>query len=253
MSHGPAGGYFPKDLFLDVSRGVGPTGWIGQHRFGRNSDVDAAEDIWSYGGDWVAPTAARIHAIVSDSGNDTSAGTGARTVQVSGLNGSYAITTETVTMNGATPVNTANSYVIIHHMLVLTAGSGGTNAGNITATAATDSTVSAYMVAGYAHTHLGIYQIPAGYTGYLFQWETSAQNTNANSIADLAFFIKPFGGIFYIESEVGLCVSGGSEHTHDWIFPIVVTEKTTLKTRCMAVSVANFDVQASFDLLLIPN
>jgi hypothetical protein len=40
------------------------------NKFGRNPDVDAAEDIWDGGGLWVPPTAARTHALVSSSAQD---------------------------------------------------------------------------------------------------------------------------------------------------------------------------------------
>jgi hypothetical protein len=40
------------------------------NKFGRNSDVDAAEDIWDGGGLWVPPTASRTHALVSGSAQD---------------------------------------------------------------------------------------------------------------------------------------------------------------------------------------
>jgi hypothetical protein len=246
--------YTPNsDFYLDIARGAGPAGWLGVNKFGRNQDVDAAEDIWGTGGNWVAPTAARVHAIVSNDANDTSAGTGARTVYVEGLNGSYAATSETVTMNGLASVNTANSYVIIHRMYVATAGTGEINAGNITATAAVDATVSITIIAGMGQTTFGIYQVPAGYTAYVLDWDTSFQNANANSTADVAFFVKPFGGAWNLKSEVGLSNAGDSMHTYEWRPRLKVLEKSIIKVRCTGVANANADIQTSFDLVLIPN
>lgn len=239
------------DFGLQVSRGS-ISGWIGVEKFGRNADVDAAEDIWGNGGDWVAPTAARVHSIVSSSANDTSAGTGARTVTVNGLDGSYVDTTETVTMNGVTPVNTANSYVIIHRMVVATAGTGLTNAGTITATAATDATISCTIQVGFGQSQFCIYQIPANYTGYLFAWRTSFQNSVANSSADVCLFTKPDGGAWNLKSSVGLSSSGSSAFTKNYTFPLSLAAKTTVKVRCVAVANANADIQAGFSILLIP-
>lgn len=116
---------------------------------GLNEDVDAGtETIWSNGALWLPPTAARVHAIVSSSTDDAAAGTGARTVRVRGIVANGTDTTEIVTLNGTTPVNTTNSYVHISELRLLTVGSGATNAGLITATAATDSTVSAAITVG---------------------------------------------------------------------------------------------------------
>lgn len=72
--------------------------------------------------------------ISSSSANDTSAGTGARTVRIT----YYTSTgdgpfTETVTLNGMTAVNTASTNIcFIERMVVITAGSIGFNAGTIT-------------------------------------------------------------------------------------------------------------------------
>jgi len=140
------------------------------NKFGEAPDCDSgvATDIWD-GADgststdeWVAPTAARIHALASGSANDAAAGTGMRTVEVYGLQTwDSEETSETVTLNGLTGVNTTNSYVIIHRMKGLTFGSGNTNAGIITATAATDSTVTAAIQAGEGQTLMAIYGVPS--------------------------------------------------------------------------------------------
>lgn len=77
--------------------------------------------------------------IASANANDTSAGTGARTVRITYLTstGSGPFT-ETVTLNGTSYVNTvATNICFIEQIEVMTAGSGGTNAGVITLKAAT--------------------------------------------------------------------------------------------------------------------
>lgn len=68
----------------------------------------------------------------SSNAADASAGTGARTVSVTGVDTSFARFTETVTMNGTTSVNMATANVLfIDKITVLTAGSGLVNAGII--------------------------------------------------------------------------------------------------------------------------
>lgn len=79
----------------------------------------------------VLRTAAATPFIVSDSANDTAAGTGARTVTVTGVTSTYALASEVLTLNGTTAVNMAGSYIGINSMTVETAGSNGINAGNI--------------------------------------------------------------------------------------------------------------------------
>lgn len=71
--------------------------------------------------------------IVSTSVNDTSAGTGARTILITYLSTDMSTyKTDTVTLNGTTAVNTnATDIALIERMVVATNGSGGGNAGTI--------------------------------------------------------------------------------------------------------------------------
>lgn len=68
----------------------------------------------------------------SSDANDTSGGSGAKTISVTGVTTSYARFTETVTMNGQTSVVLATASILfIDKITVLTAGSGLKNAGII--------------------------------------------------------------------------------------------------------------------------
>ena len=125
------GAYEPFEL--QVSRGQ-----IQGHStvivFGYNPDVDTTEEsVWPDGGTVQHPTVASVLKISSSSADDTSAGTGARTVHIEGLDGNYDVVSETVILNGQTAVNTTNSYLYVNSFYVVTAGSGGENAGNINA------------------------------------------------------------------------------------------------------------------------
>ncbi len=126
----PAGSSFE----LEVAKGNVP-GHSVINKFGRNTDVTAAEDIWGAGGNWTQVTAACTSNFASSSASDTAAGTGARTLTIYGIDGSYADVSETLTLNGTSNVATANSYWHIYRALVATAGSGGTAVGTITGTA----------------------------------------------------------------------------------------------------------------------
>lgn len=77
--------------------------------------------------------------IASASANDAAAGTGARTVSIVYYDQTGAGPfSETVTLNGVTYVNTvATNICFIEEIVVLTAGSGGVNAGILTLKAAT--------------------------------------------------------------------------------------------------------------------
>jgi len=240
-----------RNYGLEVAKGL-VANHIAVNKFGRNPDIDiSTEDIWSQGGTWVAPTTARVHNIKSTDVNDTSAGTGARTITVNGLNGSYVDTTETVTMNGTTDVATSNSYVIIHRMIVATAGSGGTNAGTITATAVTDASITAAIVIGKGQTQICIYQIPASYSGYLSSYGGSVSGgASANIILEL--FAKPFGGVFNLKGTINLAETGNTGFRRVYDTPLKFTEKTLIKLTATSDTI-NSDVVGNFDLILVAN
>lgn len=223
----------------------GIEGWSAVNKFGENVDVDAAEDVWYQGGTWVAPTAARVHAIVSGDAKDAAAGVGARTMRIYGLDGDYAEVTEDVTLNGTTPVNTTNSYTRINRMIVLTAGSEGDNAGAITATAASDSTVTASIGAGFNQTLQAIYCVPAGFTGYLMHYYGSVAKLTSATI-DLQLWIRPSGQVWQIKHVV----SATNDYVHhDFDLPLAVTEKSDIRLTAVP-STTNVDVCGGFDLVL---
>lgn len=217
------------------------------NKFGRNLDIDTAaeEDVWSYGGLWVPPTTARVHAITAGAADVAVTGTGARTLEIQGLDATFASVTETVNLNGATPVNTAYSYVIIHRMIVKTAGSGGKNAGIILATAATDATITASIEVGYNQTLMAIYQVPAGKSLYMSGYYASINATTAAK-ADVFLWAKPFGETWQIKHVQGIDSSGNGVLDRIFCPPVKFAEKTIVRISA-TVSANNTDVSAGFD------
>ena len=123
----------PADYIHHVALGD-VDGAITWHKFGYNSDVDTAstEVIASFGGSVNIMTSADTLDVVSSSANDTSAGTGAQSVLITGIDENHAYQIEVVTMNGVTPVTTTNSWLGVNRVVVLSSGSSNSNEGNIT-------------------------------------------------------------------------------------------------------------------------
>jgi hypothetical protein len=88
-------------------------------------------DVWKQNIVRTNPAAAVVLGVSSGNANDTSAGTGARTVRVTGLDANYNLLQETVTLNGQTKVVTVGTYLRVNKVEVLTAGTGGVNAGEL--------------------------------------------------------------------------------------------------------------------------
>ena len=244
---------------LQVSRGQ-----IAYHesiyKFGNNPEVaDSIETIWPQGGLYSYLSAATVLTVSSSSTNDTSAGTGARTVELFGLDGDYNEISEVVTLNGQTAVNTTQSYLRINRMIVRSAGSGGANAGIIYAGTGTVTTgVPANIYAtingdGTNQTLMALWTIPAGYTGYLMQYDVSNGTTsNTPAVCKLLLVARPYGEVFQTKDIKSLTTGMHIENT--LIIPVEFAEKTDIEVR--AVSSSNsvtFDISAAFEMLYIKN
>jgi hypothetical protein len=247
--------YGKNEVFgLQVSRGQiqGHTAVI---VFGYNPDVDTAEEsVWPDGGTVPHPTVASVLKVSSSSANDTSAGTGARTVHIEGLNGDYAVVSETVTLNGQTAVNTVNSYLYVNAFYVVTVGSGGVNAGDINVgtgvvTAGVPAVLYDIIATGYNNRTTGHYCVPAGYTAYMVQGLFSAGQ--ASGTTAVTGFLKQHGpdGILRVGA-----VSTVNNSAADYLFetPYMIPEKNCVGASAIGAA-SNNAVSSYFNIILIKN
>jgi hypothetical protein len=133
--------------------------------------------------------------IASASANDSSAGTGARTVKITYLDSTGAGPfTETVTLNGTTYVNTvATNICYIEQMDVLTVGSTGSNVGILTLKAATaggGATIGT-INATDRQTFWAHHYVPTGKESNITGVSVSHNGTTVGS-----------GGVFVVKSQM---------------------------------------------------
>lgn len=199
---------------------------------GHNQDIDtsATEDVWPQGGTLSYLSSAERMNLVSGSASDDSDGTGARTVLVSGLNGSYAEISETVTMNGTSNVLTELSYLRVHSIIVLTAGSAGSNVGIITATAATSSSVQCAMHATSGRSESIHFTIPRRYNGYVIGYVISSTKTGSGSpIVNIVGWYRPYGGAWVAGLDLNLDTSVNDTLTIENWLQTKYEEKTDIR------------------------
>lgn len=148
------------------------TGISTWNKFGYNLDIDTAaeEVIASFGGSVNIMTTGDTLDVVSSSVNDTAAGTGARMIQIIGIDENANVQSEFVTLNGTTPVTTTNQWLGINRVFVISAGSGNNADGTITITD-TSAVVGtqAEIVAGSNVTQQAIFHTPISQT-FLAKW-----------------------------------------------------------------------------------
>jgi len=221
-----------------------------------NQDVDtaSAEDIWEGGGFLVYLTAAETMEIASSDATDTSAGVGARTVLVSGLDTNYNEISETVTMNGVANVTTSNSYLRIHSLKVVTVGTDFDNAGNITATATTAATLQCLMGVGESISKNSQFTIPANKTGYILKTDFASTKTGAGQLPVVEFKckVKTLNGAWIQLFDVKFDTASESVVLIDQPVMIAIEEKTDIRTE-VSTTQNNTEVFLRLYLMLVDN
>lgn len=265
----PSAGQVPPEVA--IPKGL-ITGYSGVNKFGKTVNVDSgvATDIWDGANDapgaaspiWVPPTQARIHAITSTNDNDGKTGapssTGARTIRVYGLTDwDTAESSEDITLDGTTPVNTVNSYVIIHRMKVLTSGASGPNLGVIKATAATDGTVTAEIVVGDGQTQMAIYGIPSTQTAYVTNFYASCERSSPTGVhVDIkllwVFDVENQPTVRQVKHTLGLDQEGSTYVRHEYN-PYNGFAGPGIFILQASASANDASVDGGFDLILVTN
>jgi len=150
-------------------------------------------DMWEGAAAYPFMTAATSLELVSDNANDSAAGTGGRSVLVSGLNASFAQISETVIPNGTTAVALTQQFYRINSLILTSAGSGKVNAGQIVIRDAGAGTTRAIMTAGIGISRQAVYTVPAGYTLLLENVEMQINSSSGGGLSRGADCVLYFG------------------------------------------------------------
>lgn len=244
---------------LDIAAGRFQ-GYSTVNKFGTNADIDTAsvpEDIWEGGGVYTGFPDSTLETIsvFSSDANDTSAGTGARTIRISGLDTNYVAQSETITLSGVTPVASVNQYRRLHTATIMSAGSGGVNVGTITARhTTTTANVFLSIQPGRNQSNCSGYTVPAGYTAYMRALHCTirgtAQLTQAQAVEG-QIWTRTFGQPFRSRRPF---ISTSNSRLQDVIFGgLSFTEKSDIILRITTASDNNISVNGGYDLILVKN
>lgn len=221
--------------------------------FGFNSDVDTSQvSVWPLPSLIPFPSAALQMTVSSTSANDTSAGTGARTIVVQGLDANYNEVTETVTLNGQTAVTMTASLLRVNYAFVATAGSGNSAAGDIyigtgVVTAGVPATTYNIIKFDYNDTTTGSYTVPAGYTAYISQGLFSSGQASGSTQVQGRLVVR---GTNNIRRTAALTTLNNGVANYVFEYPLAVPEKTTIEATAIG-SANNNGVSSLFILVLI--
>lgn len=166
------------DLMLEVAAGRIRT-MRSLFKSGENPSIAAGaiQTIWDEGGLYSYPASATAMTISSSSGDDASAGDGARTVRVFGLDENWLWVVQDLTLNGQTAVSIPTPLLRVFRAFVLTTGISGGNRGDIyvgsgTVTLGVPANVFARIVAPPPlnnQTFMAVFTVPDGWDCHITQ------------------------------------------------------------------------------------
>lgn len=215
---------------------------IAVFKFGSNSDVDTVseEDVWSNGGLQSYLTSGEIVNIQSTDAADT------MDVVITGVNESWELTKETVTLNGTTPVSTVNQYLRIWRAQIAD-DAAVVNAGVITGAAAVSASVQFHIPAEDGQTSTANFTVPLGYTGFIYSLFGS---TSPGDTAEIKTLTSRSGSAFRVGAS--LEVSGEFTARYFEEYPLSFEEKEDIRFLAKALN-QNTRVFVSYQIILVKN
>lgn len=192
--------------------------------------------------------------LVSSSVLDTAAGTGARTVKIIYFTSTgVGPLTETVTLNGILPVNTvATNICFIEEMEVVTAGSGGLNAGTITLAVSTGGlggTLGTIAI-GNNITLWCHHYIATGKTARITAQWAGHDGTTVGSGATFVIRMRPIGITNAVEIHISdkfRLYGQSSSVQRNYGTPITIPGPARLLTYVTPETSTSINYRASFD------
>lgn len=207
------------EFLIEVAKG-NVAGHSLVHKFGAGQISSIFAPV-SQTSSYQTPTTAQALEFVSSSGNDTSAGTGAREITIFGLDSNWEEVTQTLDTNGTTAVQLGTDLTRLYRWFVSESGTyatetTGSHVGTLTIRDSggggndwSQLPISPFPV---GQSQIGAYTIPSGKTGYLMSKNVF---TDTGKTADIYFFQRtnvdtvaaPYSSMRLVERQVG--VSGG--------------------------------------------
>jgi len=216
---------------IDIAKGIVP-GRTAVRRFGHNGDCgDTEETIWEASSLYVYLTSAERLKVSSDAAaTDIPASTGAWTVLIYGMDANYRVITETVTLENPGPVTTIQSFLRVCIAQVVTAGTGGKNAGNISIKNNADTNTIGYIPIGENETHMALCTVPAGQRFIMLARQGGEL---AAKVSHILFYIREFGSVWRLKRDIVV------KDSHFYVrmsMPWLIPPKADLEVRATATA-----------------
>tara|TARA_R100000544_G_scaffold20565_1_gene10016 strand:- start:23184 stop:23960 length:777 start_codon:yes stop_codon:yes gene_type:complete len=240
---------------LNVQRGLVP-GVSAIHTFGRIPDittVDGFVTVTDNGQGYTGFDAVQAEkvSIVSNSNDDTPAGPGAHVLLLTGLGAGFVEQSETVVINGTTPVTTTLDYIRLNPVLVVVAGANGVNTGQILLTQEiTTSVIFGEIQPGNNRTLNSGYTVPAGKEAYI-RSGFATLGRKSNAVSEVKAMARRPGSVFQTAEWFSAHSQGSSYVQRPFVLPLISIPAGT-DIKIMANTDTNgVDVSAGLEMYLV--
>jgi hypothetical protein len=192
-SHGSPYWWYP----IYLRRGL-IEGWSAFDKFGFNSDLDTGveETIRQQGGLFTTPNSIGypLRITTTNAQDDFATGTGAKTLQITGVGSGWVEQTKTYNLTGNDTVVTSDLWLGVNRTVVFLAGSNHSAVGEINGSVYTDTTSINlfHIAAGESIDNSCMYWVPKGKTAYVDLFQSQGVRLNGGSSPIIEFKLNTF-------------------------------------------------------------
>ena len=240
---------------FDISNGL-RAGYSVEHIFGENPDIDSGDqaDVWDVGGLYAGfPTgSAETVEAFSSSTNDDLGGTGAEIIYIEGLDANYDVQTESITLDGTTPVPTTTTWKRIHRATVTQSANGANtsfNAGTITVRhTSTTANVFIGLPAATNRSRVCAFTAPANHNAFVHHFFCEIEG-QSSAVCEGALWIREFGMAPKLVAP--FTVKDNRTYNFEIYGGIKLGEKTDISLQISTSSANNVDVTGEIDIVIV--
>lgn len=230
-----------EEFDLNVARGK-VRGASQIHKFGAtpSQSINTTATIWDKGDTlypWSAFDTAGVLVVAQVGASDNG-----KTLTVQGLDGDFNLVSENFTLSSSGTVTGTQTFKRVYRGFL----TDGTNVGQINVSRG--GTQVLRIIAGAGQTLMAVYTVPAGYTGYLYHGNCTAQS-GADATGFMYVRYNTVGTTFRVGHTFEVSGDGGP-YDYKFSFPQELAEKTDIDVRLTTRS-NNGRFTAAFDILLI--
>jgi len=168
-----------------------------------------------------------------------------KTIRIIGLNASYDLIQEVVTVSSAGATATTSSFIRVVEAFITNGSAINVADINVQKGGVTVMRITA----GKAVSHAAIYTVPAGYTAYIMKGAASCQS-GADATGDM--YVRYFGEASFRVGHSFEFSGAGGHYMYEFGIPLRIPEKSDIDVRA-SVRSNNARLTAAFDILLERN